>query len=65
MTNEAIQMHFKTKEHKKRFKTCKEIPYTHEEAERAGGLMPNKIKFTDAIYEGKRKMADLEEAKME
>jgi bud site selection protein 20 len=37
----AIKVHFKTKEHKKRFKIVKtEKPYTHEEAERAGGLMP-------------------------
>ena len=40
-------------------KTCKEIPYTHEEAERAGGLQPEKVRFTDAIYQGKTKMADL------
>ena len=59
----AIQTHFKTKEHKKRFKTCKVIPYTHEEANRAGGLMPEKVRFTDAIYAGKNKMADLEESK--
>ena len=51
-------MHFKTKEHKKRMKTCKDIPYTHEEAERAGGLMPAKEKFTDLIYSGKTKIQD-------
>ena len=44
-------------------KTCKHIPYSHEEAERAGGLQPQKIRFTDAIYSGKTKMADLEEKK--
>eukprot|EP00356_Strombidium_inclinatum_P006497 CAMPEP_0170492084 /NCGR_PEP_ID=MMETSP0208-20121228/11640_1 /TAXON_ID=197538 /ORGANISM="Strombidium inclinatum, Strain S3" /LENGTH=140 /DNA_ID=CAMNT_0010767775 /DNA_START=8 /DNA_END=428 /DNA_ORIENTATION=- len=59
----AIETHFKTKEHKKRFKTCKEIPYTMEEAMRAGGLQPAKPKFTKAIYAGKTKMADLEESK--
>ena len=42
-------------------KTVKEIPYTHEEAERAGGLMPEKVKFTDAIYAGKTKMEDLKQ----
>ena len=40
-------------------KTVKEIPYSHEEAERAGGLMPEKVRFTDAIYAGKTKMEDL------
>ena len=59
ISENAIQMHFKTKEHKKRMKTCKEIPYSHEEAERAGGLQPAKPKFTAAIYDGKTKMADL------
>ena len=59
ISDNAIQTHFKTKEHKKRFKTCKEIPYSHEEAERAGGLQPEKVKFTDLIYEGKTKMEDL------
>ena len=40
-------------------RTCKDIPYTHEEAERAGGLQPEKVRFTDAIYAGKTKMEDL------
>ena len=40
-------------------KTVNEIPYSHEEAERAAGLMPEKIRFTDAIYQGKTKMSDL------
>ena len=40
-------------------KTEKEIPYSHEEAERAAGLQPEKIRFTDAIYSGKTKMSDL------
>ena len=31
-------VHLKTKEHKKRTKICKEVPYSHEEAERAAGL---------------------------
>ena len=61
ITEIAIQEHFKTKVHKKRMKTLKEIPYTHEEAERAGGLMPEKVKFTDAIYAGKTKMEDLKQ----
>ena len=40
---QAIQVHYKTKEHKKRFKLVKnETPYSIEEAERAGGLMPAK-----------------------
>ena len=35
----AIQVHYKTKEHKKRFKIVStETPYSIEEAERAGGL---------------------------
>jgi bud site selection protein 20 len=39
----AQAVHNKTKEHKKRFKIIKnEEPYTIEEAERAGGLMPAK-----------------------
>ena len=59
ISQNAIQAHLKTKEHKKRIKTCKEIPYSHEEAERAGGLQPAKAKFTEAIYQGKTKMADL------
>ena len=44
-------------------KTCKDIPYSHEEAERAAGLQPERIRFTDKIYLGKTKMKDLEEAK--
>ena len=39
-------------------KTVSEIPYSHEEAERAGGLQPVKARFTDLIYGGKTKMAD-------
>ena len=46
-------------------KTCKTIPYTHEEAERAGGLKPSNIKFTDLIYQGKTKMADYQQEEME
>ena len=38
ISDASIQTHFRTKEHKKRMKTCKDIPYSHEEAERAGGL---------------------------
>jgi hypothetical protein len=39
VSDNAIQVHFKTKEHKKRFKVIsKEEPYSIEEAERAGGL---------------------------
>jgi hypothetical protein len=35
--------HVASKEHRKRFKIClTEEPYTIEEAERAGGLMPAK-----------------------
>ena len=35
----AIKEHFKTKEHKKRFKVVTtEKPYSHEEAEKAAGL---------------------------
>ena len=54
----AMKMHLKEKSHKKRMKSTQEIPYSHEEAERAGGLMPEKVKFTNLIYEGKTKMAD-------
>ena len=43
-------------------KSCKNIPYTHEEAERAGGLKPASIKFTDLIYQGKTKMEDYKES---
>lgn len=40
MTENASKHHYKTKEHKKRIKIIKtEVPYTIEEAERAGGLM--------------------------
>ena len=63
ISQSAIRDHFKTKEHKKRMKTTKEIPYSHEEAERAGGLHPTKIRFTDAIYAGKTKLADLVDEK--
>ena len=38
ISDHAQSVHFKTKEHKKRNRTCKEVPYTHEEAERGGGL---------------------------
>ena len=50
ITDQAILVHYKTKEHKKRFKiVTTEIPYTIEEAEKAGGVMaaknaPKKIK---------------------
>ena len=40
ISDHAITTHFKTKEHKKRMKTTKDIPYSHEEAERAAGLQP-------------------------
>ena len=42
-------------------KSTKDIPYSHEEAERAGGLMPAKEKFTDLIYSGKTKIKDYKE----
>ena len=39
ITKAAIDEHFKTKEHKKRFKICTtEVPYSHAEGERAVGL---------------------------
>jgi len=53
-----MKMHYKDKAHKKRIKSTKEIPYSHEEADRAGGLQPATVKFTDLIYNGKTKMAD-------
>ena len=59
--DDAMRRHFKTKEHKKRMKTCREIPYSHEEAERAGGLMPARERFTNAIYSGKKEITDLPE----
>lgn len=41
VTDKAMQVHFRTKEHKKRFKIVQTVePYTIEEAERAGGLRP-------------------------
>ena len=61
ISTHAITEHFKTKEHKKRMKTVKEIPYSHEEAERAGGLMPATEKFTDLLYSGKTKIQDYKE----
>ena len=43
ISDQAIQVHYKTKEHKKRFKiVTTEIPYSIEEAEKAGGVMPAK-----------------------
>ena len=62
ISDHAMKKHYTTKEHKKRVKTCKELPYTHEEAERAGGLQPEVAKFTKPIYEDgiiKPKMTDL------
>ena len=59
ISKESIQAHFQTKQHKKRIKATKEIPYTHEEANRAGGLQPEKVRFTDTIYAGKTKMAEV------
>ena len=45
ISDKAMAEHLKTKEHKKRFKIIKnDKPYTHEEAERAAGLMPAKKK---------------------
>ena len=41
VSDKAIDAHYKTKEHKKRFKICNtEEPYSIEEAERAAGLRP-------------------------
>jgi hypothetical protein len=43
ISDKAMSEHLKTKEHKKRFKVIKnDTPYTHEEAERAAGLLPAK-----------------------
>ena len=61
VSDQQKTVHLKTKSHKKRVKTTKNIPYSHEEAERAGGLQPEKVRFTDAIYSGKTKMQDLTE----
>ena len=63
MSQKAKEAHLLTKAHKKRLKTVHEIPYSHEEANRAAGLQPNKQRFTDAIYAGKTKLKDLEEFK--
>ena len=38
ITENSKMVHLKGKEHKKRSKITKEIPYSHEEAERAAGL---------------------------
>ena len=39
ISDPALNDHLKTKQHKKRFRECTTVtPYTHEEAERAGGL---------------------------
>ena len=41
ISEQASKDHYKTKEHKKRIKIIKtEVPYSIEEAERAGGVMP-------------------------
>ena len=58
----AMKAHLKAKDHKKRLKATKEIPYTHEEAEMAAGLRPSKeTPFADAIHAGKRLMSQLVE----
>lgn len=45
ITAEARKEHEASKEHKKRLKIClTEVPYTIEESERAGGVMPAKRK---------------------
>jgi bud site selection protein 20 len=50
IAEQALTVHYKTKEHKKRFKIVKnEVPYSIEEAERVGGVMaaknaPKKVK---------------------
>ena len=61
ISEQSLQEHFRTKAHKKRMKVLKDIPYSHEEAERAGGLMPTSAKFTDLLYSGKTKMTDYKE----
>ena len=61
ISQHGMDTHLRTKEHKKRTKSTKNIPYSHEEANRAGGLQPDKVRFTDNIYQGKMKMADLPE----
>ena len=61
ISEKIMQEHFKTKAHKKRMKVLKDIPYSHEEAERAGGLMPETSKFTHLLYSGKTKMTDYKE----
>ena len=58
ISESAMDTHLRNKEHKKRVRTNKEIPYSHEEAERAAGLQPATKKFTDLIYQGKTKMED-------
>ncbi len=41
ISDQASQVHYKTKEHKKRYKLIRtETPYSIEEAEKAGGLNP-------------------------
>jgi bud site selection protein 20 len=62
ISDQAIQVHFRTKEHKKRFKVVKnEVPYSIEEAEKAGGLRaaanaPKKVRPepTDQIKSGRQ-----------
>lgn len=45
----ALREHNRTKEHKKRLKNClRGDPYTIEESERAGGLMPASKKIKKA-----------------
>ena len=57
LTDLVMAEHFRTKEHKKRMRVLKEIPYSHEEADRAAGLQPATDAFkTDLIYKGKGTM---------
>lgn len=38
----ALQQHVKGKDHKKRLRELKEVPYSHEEAERCAGMTSSK-----------------------
>ena len=46
---ETLDIHLKTKNHKKRCKLLKEVPYTHKEADAAGGIGANDYQRKIAI----------------
>jgi hypothetical protein len=45
----TLDIHLKTKNHKKRYKLLQEVPYTHKEADAAGGIGTNDYQRKTAI----------------